>query len=231
MMENTVSNAFIPARESALFIFFFKYYLKWLYKRRFRGVYLRNDYQTPSDSTIYYLNHHYWWDGLTPLLLSEFIFNQKARAIMDEKQLMKHPFFRKIGVFSINLEDSKKTIATLRYAIESLKRPNSCLFIYPQGEFFPLNKASNGFKKGLSWLSKKASGSEVVPIAQWIDYRKGDKPELWIHVGPALDQNQIEDNSFEQILEAMLQPLINFSIEDFDGWRALIGNLPGNRKQ
>lgn len=211
----------------------FRFYLKWLFRRRFRGVYVKNEYPNPGHSSIYYLNHHYWWDGLTPLLLSEFVFRQKARAIMDEKQLLKYPFFQKIGVFSVNLDDPRKAIASLRYALESLKRPNSCLFIYPQGKFYPLTEPATGFKGGLNWLAKNASDSDVVPIAQWIDFRNGDKPELWIHIGKPIPPEAVENlrnDEFATILQKMLDPLISFSETDFKDWDALIGKLPGNRK-
>src|SRR5699024_12638087 len=93
------------------------------------AVWLKQD-DPPNNNatTIYYLNHHSWWDGLIPLLLNEFRFRQQARALMEDEQMREHPYFSKIGAFSIKRSDKKSAIRSLRYAIRYFERHNASLF-------------------------------------------------------------------------------------------------------
>ena len=171
---------FIPAKESKWFIWLFKWYTWLLFKRRFHRVWLRQEYDPCSQcKTIYFLNHNSWWDGLIPLLLNEFRFHQKARALMEDKQIQQYSFFRKIGAFSINRSDPRKAITSLRYAVQSMKRERASLFIYPEGTITPAG-TSPEFEGGLAWLHSKVAGLDVhfVPIAIHMQTIRHDKPEL-----------------------------------------------------
>ncbi|MCW9707408.1 lysophospholipid acyltransferase family protein [Fodinibius salsisoli] len=204
--------AFIPADESPWFIKCFRIYTWLLFKRRFSNVWLIQDYHPERTSrTIYYLNHHSWWDGLIPFLLNEFRFHQQARAMMEDKQMQRYPFFRKIGAFSISREDPKSSIRSLRYAVKSLLRPSASLYIYPEGKITP--PGSNLiFKNGLSWLGKQVSDIDIVPIGIYMHTIRSDKPELHLSVGSPVPvepklSNEERSRLFEQKLEAILSDL------------------------
>ena len=203
---------FIPAKESRLFISVFRWYTYLLFKRRFKKVWLKQEYEPCSScKTVYYLNHHSWWDGLIPLLLNEFRFNQRARAIMEDKQMNKHSLFRKIGAFSINREDPRKAITSLRYALKSFERPNSSLFVYPEGSITPVGSEMN-FEGGLGWLHSRLEEVDFVPVAIHMHTIRHDKPELHLHVGPSvqLDRGQSGKErtaAFERRLDQMLTEL------------------------
>jgi len=215
---------FIPANESPLFIKSFRYYVWLLFKRRFTAVWLKQDYHPNNNAkTIYYLNHHSWWDGLIPLLLNEFRFRQQARALMEDEQMREHPFFSKIGAFSIKRSDKKSAIRSLRYAIRSFERPNASLFIYPEGRITPAGTAMD-FEKGLAWLSRQLPAVDLVPVGIHMHTIRHDKPELHLHVGePVLTKKGLSDSKqlrvFEQRLEEMLAGLrkyAGFDNTDFD---------------
>ncbi|MBO6524267.1 MAG: lysophospholipid acyltransferase family protein [Balneolaceae bacterium] len=152
--------------------------------RRFRRVIINQEYFPKKDSkTVYFINHNYWWDGLLPLYLNRKLFKQHARALMEDKQMRQYPFFSRIGAFSVNLENPRSSIQSLRYAVESMKRNNSCLFIYPEGKLMPVSDSKPKFKEGLSWLYKKMEGVDFVPVAFYIDHSKANKPDLYISIG------------------------------------------------
>lgn len=203
---------FIPAKESALFIKFFRLCTWFLFKRRFSRIWLKQDYQPGDQSkTIYYLNHHSWWDGLIPLLLNEYRFRQQARAMMEDKQMVEHPFFQKIGAFSINREDKQHSVTALRYALQSFERPHASLFIYPEGTITPAGTPMQ-FEGGLAWLSGKLPQVDVVPIGIYMHTIRRDKPELHLEVGaPVETDGQFSNNEqtrrFEQALERILTNL------------------------
>lgn len=202
--------SFIPAKESKLYIWFYYQVTRFLLWLRFRKVIVTSSYKPKKDTnTVYYLNHNYWWDGLIPHYLNQKYFKQNARAIMDVKQMNEYSFFARIGAFSIDLERIKSSIESLRYALLSLERPNSCLFIYPEGEIKPVSDSKPDFRNGLAWLYQKTSNTDYVPVAIYIDHSKGSKPDLIISIGKSVDYdktlNKIELNrSFEHSIKDQL---------------------------
>lgn len=201
---------FLPAKESKIFIKVFRWYTWLLFKRRFKNVWLKQEYDPDSKSkTIYYLNHHSWWDGLIPLLLNEYRFHQQARAIMEDEQIKRYPFFQKIGAFSINRNNPRKSIASLRYAVKSFERDHSSLFIYPEGTITPVGSAMD-FEGGLAWLSKKLPKVDLVPIAIHMHTIRHNKPELHLHVGrPVKIDKSMSSNEKSRILEKTLDQMLD----------------------
>ncbi len=209
---NRIILDFIPAKESPLFIKTFRIYVRLLFKRRFNRVWIRQEYHPNEKSrSIYYLNHHSWWDGIIPLLLNEYRFQQQARALMEDKQMKRYGFFKKIGAFSINREDPRKVVTSLRYAVQSMKRENASLFIYPEGSITPVGSELS-FEGGLAWLHDKLPDVDFVPIGIYMHTIRSDKPELHLHVGQKVKMNQglgkdSKTQIFEQNLESLLDQL------------------------
>lgn len=204
--------AFIPAQESRLFIRLFRVYVRLLFKRRFKQVWIRQQYRPGAESkTVYYLNHHSWWDGIIPLLLNEYRFKQQARALMEDKQMKKYAFFKRIGAFSIDREDPKKALTSLRYAVESMQRKNASLFIYPEGTITAAGTQPS-FEGGLTWLHAQLPEVDFVPIGIYMHTIRSDKPELHLHVGKSVTVNaalprQDKTQRFEETLSYLLDEL------------------------
>ncbi len=128
--------------------------------------------------------------------------------------MKQYPFFSRIGAFSVNLDDPRSSIASLRYAVQSLKRPNSCLFIYPEGELKPPSIKVSEFKPGLSWLYKKTEGVDFVPVAFRIDHSKTSKPDLYISIGEKVNFDKSMDskelnNLFENEIDLLSDQIIS----------------------
>ncbi len=101
--------------------------------------------------------------------------------------MRKHRFFSKIGAFSINLSDPRSALRSLRFAIDSLKKPNSSLYIYPEGEITPVSASKPEFKNGLAWLYQNTDTKiDFVPIAFYSHTFRDSKPEMYINIGAAL---------------------------------------------
>lgn len=189
---------------------FFRVYTRLLFKRRFKKVWLRQEYDPVRENrTVYYLNHHSWWDGLIPFLLNEYHFKQNARALMEDKQMRRYGLFRKIGAFSINRDDPRKAITSLRYAVQSMQREHASLFIYPEGKIRP-EATPMHFEGGLAWLHSKVPEVDYVPVAIHINTIRHDKPELFLYVGPEAQipdglTNEETTKLFEQKLEKLLE--------------------------
>jgi chlorobactene lauroyltransferase len=203
--------SFIPARESRWFIALFDLYVRNLFRRRFKNIAIDQHYQPSASSrTIYYLNHTSWWDGLIPLLLNRKLFRQNARAIMEDKQMRKHRFFSRIGAFSVNLDDPRTSMKSLRYAVESMRREQASLFIYPEGRILPYSIKKPVFKQGLSWITGQLQGIDVVPVGIYIHTIRSDKPELHIRIGkPVQADPSLSSDVVTEIYEEKLGELLS----------------------
>lgn len=203
-------SSFIPASESKWFIKLFEVYIRNLLWRRFDQLNIYRKYDPGKGrKTIYYLNHNSWWDGLIPFYLNQKIFKQNARGIMDSKQLSRYPFFRKLGVFSIDLVNPRSALSSLRYALESMDRPNASLYIYPQGKIVPFSTDNLTFKNGIGWLAKKCPDVDVVPVGIYIHTLHQDKPRLEISIGePVQFDRSAETEQINRILEEEISNLL-----------------------
>jgi len=212
---NKSSDNFIPANESKWFISIFDLYVRNLFWRRFKNIAIDQQYQPEKQSkTIYYLNHTSWWDGLIPFLLNQKLFKQNARALMEDKQMRQHKFFSKIGAFSVNLSEPRAALKSLRYAVDSMKRSNSSLFIYPEGKIVPFSTQKPEFQKGLGWIAGRTTDTDIVPIGIYIHTARHDKPELNLKIGPAVKFNPDQSSEdlnllFEKTMQKILVDLQN----------------------
>jgi len=169
--------------ESRFLIWFFTTYTRWLYWRTFAKVDIRNEYvPSANQSTLYVLNHHYWFDALTPLLLNHRLFHQRLMAIMDKVQLDLRPFFAKLGAIPIDRSNARSAVKSLDQASDWLNEPGTCVFLYPQGKLTDSTEPIV-LESGVVRLIENAPMADVVPIGMHIHFRNGPKPELVIRIG------------------------------------------------
>lgn len=207
------SNGFIPAQESPLFTALFSRFTRWLFRFRFQQVWIHQEYRPePGSSTLYYLNHSSWWDGLIPLLLNRYLFLQQGRAMMEEKQMRRYRFFKWLGTFSINPDHRIHTLRSLRYAAKTLQRDNSALYLYPEGKILPFSDDKPDFQRGLVWLCRQCPDVDTVPVGIYIHTMRFSRPELHIWIGkqagamPGLSEQELQEK-LEEKLQAILQNL------------------------
>jgi chlorobactene lauroyltransferase len=169
--------------ESRFLIWFFTTYTRWLYWRTFAKVDIRSEYvPSANQSTLYVLNHHYWFDALTPLLLNHRYYHQRLMAIMDKVQLEKRPFFAKLGAIPIDRSNARSAVKTLDQASDWLNEPGTCVYLYPQGKLTDSTEPIV-LESGVVRLIENAPMADVVPIGMHIHFRNGPKPELVIRIG------------------------------------------------
>ncbi len=221
---------FIPADENQFVIWFFGVYTKYLAKIRFRNVYIQQDYQPEKNkSTLFYGNHSSWWDALTPLILNNYRFKQNARAVMEEPQVRRYGFFKKIGCFSIDRNDPRKALKSLAYGIDWLHGENNSLYLYPEGKLGnpSVSPEQISFEQGIGWMSTRLDPDKVdiVPLTQHIHLMHDHKPTLFIHIGKPVqlttDGKKERTLEFESILKAQMKELIRKASEKepgFDKW-------------
>lgn len=187
----------LVSRSTALFT-------RWLIRRRFHSVWVREAYRPePTRSTLYFLNHSRWWDGLLPLLLNEFRFRQDPRAMMDRKQWERYPFFRKIGAFPVDNESSRAAIPALRFAADWISEPGHALYLYPEGRFYPSHLRERRFQPGLQWISRQSEHLDLVPVGVVTQHYRASRPDLFLNIGPRIDPGADLPNTLKRSLEEL----------------------------
>lgn len=129
--------------------------------------------------------------------------------MMETRQLKRYPFFRRLGVFSINPSSPRSSMQSMRYAVESMNRENASLYIYPEGKIVPFTAEKPEFEKGIGWLAKKVPDADIVPIAVYIHTKESDRPCLEILIGESIELNRNQPvNELTRILEKNLFELL-----------------------
>lgn len=129
-------------------------------------------------------SHTNWWDGFAAALVSDKLAGGYRFSVMQEaRHLAKYPFFRKAGVFGIDLEGS--ALSGIREALRRLEDPQALVWIFPQGRFCRADEPVV-LKPGVRLLAAR-SGALLLPV--WFHYlwMFESRPALVAQVGRALD--------------------------------------------
>ncbi len=205
----------IKARHAKWAEALFDVYVMRLMKRQFHRFHLFGEIPR-IESTLPLLlvpNHASWWDGFFVHLLNRQLFQRRPYIMMLESELRKYHFFSRVGAFSIDPGNAKKTLASLQYAVSVMKNeqnkpPLICLF--PQGELAPWGKRPLDFKSGIEWLIRKYDGKvNVLPVGIRSEYRGKQHAEVFFMFG----KNQILDKLNFPGMPALASQL-EFLLED-----------------
>jgi 1-acyl-sn-glycerol-3-phosphate acyltransferase len=177
--------------------FVFDIYLKQLLKKSFYDFRIINTLPEfdKSKCLIATPNHFSWWDGFFIYWANKKLFNRKLFVLMLEEQLKRYWFFKKLGCYSIDLNDSRKMIVSLKYTMDLLLKPNNFVTIYPQGEIQAYDEKQIVLKEGIDFIAKKSSVDfQILPIAFKIHYTNERLPIVYARFGKLLNSKDVVIN-------------------------------------
>ncbi|MFC7682152.1 lysophospholipid acyltransferase family protein [Paenibacillus sp. GCM10028914] len=200
---------------------FQRYNEHYLLRRYFHEITLRGelDWFEMERPVIYVMNHSSWWDGLLVYHVIRKTSSGDHYMMMDEKQMNKYRFFRKIGAFSIDKSSVKGIWKSLHYA-EKLLSNQGRVWLFPQGEIYHQDIRPLRLQSGIGYLLAKCPNTAVVPVTMLTFLVQHQKPEASIWVGdPMLDAwDELErKNIVERVrvsLEKQLEKHRNLVIEE-----------------
>ena len=120
--------------------------------------------------------HYYWWDGLLETLLFE-RWGWSYAVMMEERNLAQYPYFRRTGVFGVDLTSTAGKAAAVRQAAKWLRatgqpetwpaRPpyRRVLVVYPHGRIVSDLGPWPPLEPGVAALAR-LTGARVVPFAK-----------------------------------------------------------------
>jgi 1-acyl-sn-glycerol-3-phosphate acyltransferase len=160
--------------------------LEWYVARKvrtaFRGVWVRGELPSSEGGLLCYLNHSSFWDGFIVHQLAQ-VAGWDGYAVMEEANLSRYPFHRRIGAFSVRRGEAKSALETLRYAARDvLRRPGAAVMIFPEGELRGGAGPLQPLRGGVEALARLARVRSV-PIALRYAFLEHEHPDVLIEVG------------------------------------------------
>ena len=191
---------------------FYLYNSLYLIRKHFRYVGISGELLPQSVQNrphLYLMNHSSWWDGLLAYHAVRSLTGNRHYFMMDEEQLKKYMFFRKLGAFSINRHSAGDIGASLRYTA-GLLRNNQSVWMYPEGEIQPLEHRPLVIKPGAAVVLRLCPEAVVIPVTLYHGLFRHSKPEATLLVGEPLVHtwkeidrgtitNKLQDTLVEQL--------------------------------
>jgi chlorobactene lauroyltransferase len=219
----------IEARKNQLFESLFGLYNTHLLRRHFHRLLLDGREEvnklTRSLPIIFFGNHSCWWDGLIQFYLSRSEFDFDSYLMMDEQQMIRYTFFRRIGVFSVDRASPREAMRSVNYAVSLLDRPNRVLWIYPQAIMRPNDTRPLRFYSGLARIAQALEKVQLVPIALRYEFLREQRPDALVRIGAPIivegvrDQKHLSDqleSCLTELLDSLRCSVVSEELDQFE---------------
>lgn len=201
---------------------------------------------------VVYLNHPSWWDPLVALFLAAELFgDRRSYGPIEAEAVERYGFFRRLGFFGVDRRSTAGARRFLETATAVLERPDTALWITPEGRFTDPRERPVRLETGLAHLARRLDRGVFLPLALELPFWDERTPEVLMRFGAPLPAAGLEgrvdeiDTALAAGLEAAQDGLARESRarqqEDFevllpgragvggvyDLWRSLAARLRG----
>lgn len=171
-----------------------------------------NRESAPQSPLILIANHSSWWDAMLPIHLSFNRYDFDAYGMMEERQLKRFGFFRKVGMFSVDRGDGRGALESIDYAADLIRGTGRALWLFPQGEIVPNDRRPIAFGSGTARLLAAVGSASVAPVAFRYEVIEGERPSVFIRVG-AVQSYSVPRETPVHIITAMLQGALTETVD------------------
>lgn len=194
----------LPPRKHSLLERAYAWYGRRLLRASFARIRVGGAPWPAGSASVALVNHSAWWDPILALFLSHDLFRRDGYGIMDGAQLLRYPFFRRIGCFGVteaSLPQSRE-LATMSAALLNASTART-LWLFPQGALLPA-RVSMRFRSGAARIALAAPGAAIVPVAVRYEPGREQRPEIVVRVGEATTAGQERASTLTRRLEELL---------------------------
>ncbi len=171
----------LPATPSPIVRRWFGWYCRHALAKHFHRVHLYGDVRfDPGRPTLYVVGHVGFWDALVVNHLIRTRRPQPAFVMSDLVQVRKHPFFRRVGAFSVDRTSPRDGLRAVRYAAERLSDGPNAVVLFPQGGARPPDERPVRFEGGVQRILALAPAAAVVVVALRYEFWLDQRPELLV---------------------------------------------------
>lgn len=182
----TTSAAPLP-RISPWLLGWFRWYSAGYLRRHFHAVRLSRASRpdVPDDlPLVVYLNHAAWWDPLVGLILAERLFpNRATYAPIEAGALGRYRFLEQLGFFGVDPHAPGGARRFLKVAQAVITRPDTALWITPEGRFADPRERPVHFRPGLAHLARSMRSGVLLPLAIEYPFWEERSPEALARFG------------------------------------------------
>lgn len=189
----------LQAKKSKIAAWMFHLVQQRLLNCYFHRIWLYTEEPLPSNA-LFIVNHSSWWDGLLFFQLEKRRKIPPIYIMTHEDGVKKVPIFKWIGAFSINPQNPKHVMQSLRYAQQLLDEDKS-VAIFPQGQEIHLEARPLQFQKGAAYIAEKCPSIPVIPVTIYYTFRTNKKGEAWITIGRAIARKHTTKQHVTQYFE------------------------------
>lgn len=168
-----------PARHDRLFAAAFAAYTSVLVRRRLSAVWTRGALSPTRSPLVVAAQHVGWWDPMVLFHLSRSRFTGTHYTMMEEANMRRFGFFRRLGAFGVDRESRAGTLASMRYALARLAEPGARVWVFPQGRLAPSDARPIACDPGAEWLAAR-SRAPVVAVAIRYDFLEDEFPQAFV---------------------------------------------------
>jgi hypothetical protein len=173
----------LPALPNPLVRLWFDWYCGHALRKHFHRVHLYGDAPfDPARATLYVANHVGFWD---PIVVDHLIRRTRPQppfAMADLAQVRRHPFFRRVGAFSVDRTRPRDGMRAVRYAAQLLNGGPNAVLIFPQGGAEPADARPLRFETGVERILALAPTASVMVVALRYEFWTDQRPELLVDV-------------------------------------------------
>jgi 1-acyl-sn-glycerol-3-phosphate acyltransferase len=183
-----------PGYSRAALAAFELFFLPWM-RRRLHAVHIA----WPAPNTIPHdhplllaANHVSWWDGF---LLREVHRRLRPGApiqvLMTEAELARLRFFRRFGAVGVDPERTASVLgAVRRIKRQAEARPDTMVFVFPQGRIYPSSRRPLGFRRGVELIARQLD-AVVLPVGIHIEPLNHAAATAFIAIGEPMPPGSV----------------------------------------
>jgi 1-acyl-sn-glycerol-3-phosphate acyltransferase len=172
----------------------------------------------PTVPLILYCNHASWWDPLLGLILATSLFPERTHyAPMEARALARYRFFSRLGFFGVESGTRQGAMTFLRLGQAILVRPQTALWITPEGRFTDPRQRPMRLQSGIGHLVHRMDHGLLMPIAIEYPFWEERFPEALVRFGtpvPAEAYLDYDAAAWTNLLAAQLQATQEALAED-----------------
>lgn len=137
-----------------------------------------------GEPLVIYLNHPSWWDPLVALFLAGELFgDRRSYGPMEGEAVERYGFFRHLGFFGVDRTSTAGARRFLETATALLARPDTALWITPEGRFTDPRERPVRLEPGLAHLARRLDRGVFLPLAVELPFWEERTPELLLRFG------------------------------------------------
>lgn len=167
----------------------------------------------PRTAVVAYCNHPSWWDAaVLPVLATRLFADRCSFGPIDAQALRKYRFMERIGFFPVEQGSWSGSARFVRTGGALLARPDTLLWITPEGVFTDPRRRPVVLRPGLAALLARSPAAVALPVALEYPFWTERTPEALVRFGAPVPADGLAGRTRPQV-QAVLEQALGETME------------------